>query len=288
MELTTTNPTLSDLRSNSGSLIQGASDTSLSSDIWGSHESNHKDCLFRDMTPCSHIICCKYFKSSKFLRNDGNVLSDYTVSHPRRHFMGTLHQNIVTCFITHSLMELSPSWEAASCAATQELPSILRNPEVHYRVHKSPILSQMNPIHTIPSYKIHFNIYHLLSYKIKTLWFLHFRSFYDHHFGIIDSRKLKSTLMVWPLLVWYPFQISLTVYPWSLSPGIWCLVFWVQIPTFRRHLLPPAPGPIPSSRQHTINNNMLDNTEQLENLKPHILKPVQGLWETDAGTNARP
>jgi hypothetical protein len=66
--------------------------------------------------------------------------------------------------LTHSLMELSPSWEAANCAATRELPSILWNPEVHYRVHKSlppvPILSQIDPIHTIPSYlsKIHFNI----------------------------------------------------------------------------------------------------------------------------------
>jgi hypothetical protein len=52
--------------------------------------------------------------------------------------------------------ELIPSLEASNWAITQEFRNFFSNPNVHYRVHKSPpqvfILNQINEVHTTPTY----------------------------------------------------------------------------------------------------------------------------------------
>jgi len=61
-------------------------------------------------------------------------------------------------------MELSPSREANSHSASQQVPHLLWNRKIHYRIHESTplvfVLSQTSPFHTSPPYftKIHFNI----------------------------------------------------------------------------------------------------------------------------------
>ena len=80
-------------------------------------------------------------------------------------------------FILTYSMEQSPSWEANQFSASQEIPRLLWNPKVLYRIHKCPppvpILSQLDLVHTPTSHflKIHLNII-LPSMLGSPRWFL--------------------------------------------------------------------------------------------------------------------
>jgi len=77
-------------------------------------------------------------------------------------------------------MEHSPSWEANRFSAS-EIPCILRNPKVYYRIHKRPppvpVLCQLDPVHaattnflkTHSGNKIHYFNSDLVKFAYKQL-----------------------------------------------------------------------------------------------------------------------
>ena len=89
-------------------------------------------------------------------------------------------------------MEQSP-WEANRFTASQEIPHILWNRKVHYRIHKCPpsvpILCQLDPLYTSTSYflKIHLNII-LSSTSGSPKWSLSFRL---HHQNPVYASPLE-------------------------------------------------------------------------------------------------
>jgi hypothetical protein len=109
-----------------------------------------------------------------------------------------IRRNII--WITN-YVEPSPSWEAASSSTSQEFPKMLWNPKFYCRVHKSPqmdpTLSQMNPVHSIPSYfsKMHFNIIFQImprsSYSSFSFWVS-----YQNSSGMLHALSILSSLAV--------------------------------------------------------------------------------------------
>jgi hypothetical protein len=128
-------------------------------------------------------------------------------------------------------MELSPSREAASCADTQELPCILWNPKVHYRVHKSSnwslILRQISPARTTPSYlsKIQRNMYYPPTY---VLVFLVVSSLNRHFYSKLC---ISNSRFLWSIVV--------CVVPVFRFCGMRMLA---ALSTFRSYLLAPSSG----------------------------------------------
>jgi len=70
-------------------------------------------------------------------------------------FVPVFHLPYACCLLTNC-MEQSPSWDANSRSASQEIICLQWNTKVHYCVHKSPpvvtILSWINPVHTLLTY----------------------------------------------------------------------------------------------------------------------------------------
>ena len=143
------------------------------------------------------------------------------------------------CFVSRRLltylliysMQQSPSWKANRFLVRKEIPLILGNPKVHYRIHKCPppvpILSHVDPVHTPTSHflKIHFNIT-LPSTPGSPQWSLSFR--FPHQNPVYASPLTYTRYMSCPS---HSFRFD---YPQNSGWGVQI----IKLPTSISPLLP--------------------------------------------------
>jgi len=103
------------------------------------------------------------------------------------------HKPYLLTYLLTDTMQQGPSWEANRYSASQEIPRILWNPKVYYRIHKCPppvpILSQINPVQAPTTHflKIHLNII-LPSAPGFSKWSLSHG--FPHHYPVYTSPLL--------------------------------------------------------------------------------------------------
>ena len=112
-------------------------------------------------------------------------------------------------------MEHSPSFEANRFSASQEIPRILWNPKVHYRIHKCrpplPVLSPLDPVHN--------QTYHFLKIHLSL----------DLPSGLFPSGFLTKTLyapLLFPIRATCPAHLILLDF---ITPVIWWAVEIIKL-----------------------------------------------------------